>query len=59
MLCLASTLVKKPSAMKSLCMFTNVLELKKTAYRRVGASKTKYKAVKFENTPWELKKAKR
>ena len=36
------TPVKKPSAQKSLCMFTNILYVnKKTAYRRVGAAKSK------------------
>ena len=45
--------VKKPSAQKSLCMFTNILEVKKkTAYRQVGAAKSKRKAIKFGNTPW-------
>ena len=38
-------------------MFTNVLYVKKkTAYRQVGAAKSKHKAIKFRNTPWELKK---
>ena len=36
-------------------MFTNVLEVKKNAYRRFGAAKSKHKAIKFGNTPWELK----
>ena len=49
---MTSTPVMKPSAQKSLCMFTNVLEVKnKTAYRRVGATKYKRKAIKFGNTP--------
>ena len=49
-------LVKKPSAQKSLCMFTNILDLKiKTAYRQVGAAKYKRKAIKYVNTPWALK----
>ena len=44
--------VKKPSAQKSLCMFTNILEVKKkTAYCRVGAAKSKRKAIKFGNIP--------
>ena len=48
--------VKKPSARKSLCMFTKALDVnKKTAYRRVGASKYKRKAIKYGNTPWSLK----
>ena len=53
---MTSTPVKKPSARKSLCMFTNILEVnKKTACRRVGASKSKRKAIEFVNTPWALK----
>ena len=47
--------VKQPSAQKSLRMFTNVLEVKKTAYRQVGFAISKCKAIKFGNTPWELK----
>ena len=47
------TPVKKPSAQKSLCMRTNVLNVnKKTAYRRVGAAKSKREAIKYGNTPW-------
>ena len=50
---MTSTPVKKPSAQKSLYMFTNFLEMKKkTAYRQVGADKSKRKA---GNTPWALK----
>ena len=53
---MTSSPVKKPSAQKSLCMFTNVLDVnKKTAYRRFGAAKYKRKAIKFGNTPWALK----
>ena len=53
-----STSVKKSSSLKSLCMFTNVLEVKtKTAYLRVGAEKSKRKAIKFGNKPWSLKKS--
>ena len=48
----SSTPVKKPSARKSLCMFTKVLEVKNTAYRQVGAAKSNRKAIKFGNTPW-------
>ena len=48
--------VKKPSARKSLCMFTNILYVnKKTAYCRVGSVKYKHKAIKYGNTPWALK----
>ena len=54
---MTSSPVKKPSAQKSLCMFTNVLYVnKKAAYRRVGDAKSKHKAIKYGNTPWELKK---
>ena len=50
------TPVKKPSSRKSLCMFTNILDMnKKTAYRRVGAAKSKRKTIKYVNKPWELK----
>ena len=38
-------------------MFSNVLNVnKKTAYRQFGAAKYKHKAIKYVNTPWELKK---
>ena len=46
-----SSPVKKSSARKSLCMFTNVLDVKKTAFHQVGADKSKPKANKFGNTP--------
>ena len=50
---MASKTVKKPSAKKSLCMFTNNLEVKnKTAYLRVGAAEYNCKAIKFGNKPW-------
>ena len=43
---LASTPVNKPRAMKSLCLFTNILDVRnKTATRRVGADKSKNKAI--------------
>ena len=52
------TPVEKPSARKSLCMFTNILYVnKKTDYRQVGAAKSKRKAIKYGNTPWALKKS--
>ena len=48
--------VNKPSAQKSLCMFTNILDVnQKAAYRRVGAAKYNPKAIKCGNTPWALK----
>ena len=50
------TPVKKPSAQKLLCMFTNILDVnKKNAYRRVGAVQSNRKEIKFVNTPWVLK----
>ena len=53
-----STPVKKPSARKSLCLFTNILDVKKkTATRRVGAAKSKCKSVKYRTTTWALKKS--
>ena len=53
---MTSTPVKKLSAQKSLCMFTIILEVKKTTYCRIGAAKSQRKANKFVNTPWALKK---
>ena len=51
------TPVKKPSARKSLCIFTNILDMrKKNSARRVGATKYKRKTIKYGTTPWELKK---
>ena len=51
-----STPVKKKSATKPLCIFTNILDVKKkNSTRRVGASKYKCKAVKYVITPWALK----
>ena len=47
---------KKPIARKSLCMLTNILDVKKTAFRQVGAAKSKRKAIKYGNTPWSLTK---
>ena len=52
-----STPVKKPSARKSLCLFTNILYVKKkTAIRRVGAAKSKRESIKAGTTLWEKKK---
>ena len=45
------TSVKKPSDIKSLCLFTNILDMKnKTVIRRSRASKSNHKAVKSVNT---------
>ena len=54
---MTSTPVKKPSARKPLCLFTNILDMKKkTATRRFGAAKFKCKAIKYGTIPWALKK---
>ena len=52
---MTSTPFKKPHARKSLCLFTNIFDVKKTATRQFGAAKSKCKAIKFLNTPWALK----
>ena len=49
------TTVKKPSARKSMCIFTNILDVKKSAIRRVGGAKSKRKADKAGTTPIETK----
>ena len=50
-------LVKKPSAIKSLCLFTNILDVKKkTDICRVGATKLRRKANKSGTTPWAMEK---
>ena len=47
------TTVKKPSARKSLCLFTNIFDVKKkTVKRGVGAAKTKRKPIKVGNILW-------
>ena len=48
---MTSTPIKKPSAQKSLCLFTNILDVKKTACLLVEAGKFKRKAIKFGNKP--------
>ena len=50
------TTVKKPSARKSLCLFTNILDVKKKAdIWWVGAAKSKRKESIAGTTPWALK----
>ena len=50
------TPVKKPSARKSLCLFTNILYVKKKAdINQVRAAKSKLKAIKSRTKPWLLK----
>ena len=51
-----STPVKKPSAKKSLCLFTNIFDVKKkTAKRCVGDTKSKRRAMKVGNSMWTNK----
>ena len=52
---ITSTPIKTPRAQTSLCLFTNILDVKKTAYHQVRSAKSKGKAIKFRNTPWALK----
>ena len=55
---ITSTPDKKPRAQKSLCLVTNILDVKnKTATCRVGAAKSKLKVNKYDTTPWVLKKS--
>ena len=50
------TTLKETSARKLLCIFTNILDVKKkTSIRQVGTAKSKGKEIKAENTPWALK----
>ena len=50
---------KKPSARKSLCLFTTILDVKpKTAKRRFVPAKSRHKAMKLGNSLW-TKKTKR
>ena len=45
---MASTPVKKLSVRKSLCLFTNIFDVKnKAAKRRIVAAKSKHKAMKL------------
>ena len=51
------TPVKKPSARKSLCLFTNILDVKTTtAKRRFVAAKYRRKSMKVCNSLWKTKK---
>ena len=50
---MTSTPVKKPSTRKSLCLFTNIFDVKnKTEKRHVGAEKSKHRAMKLGNSLW-------
>ena len=47
------TPVKKPSARKSLCLFTNILDVQpKTVKRRFVAAESRRKAMKVFNSLW-------
>ena len=49
------TPVKKLSARKSLCLFTNILYVKKkNAICRVGAAKSNLKEIKAGTMTWEM-----
>ena len=53
---MTSTPVKKPSARKSLCLFTNILDVKpKTSKRRIVAAKSILKAMKVGSNLWTKK----
>ena len=50
---LTSIPVKKLSASKSLCLFTNILDVKpKTAKRHIVAAKSKRRSMKVGNSQW-------
>ena len=53
---MTSTQVKKSSAGKSLCLFTNILDVKnKTFTCRFVSARSKRKEIKYRTTPWALK----
>ena len=53
---MTSTPLKKPSVGKSLCLFTNILDVKpKTEKRRIVAAKYKRKSMKRGNSLWANK----
>ena len=56
---MTSALLKKPSARKPLCLFTNILNVKpKTEKHRIVASKYKHIAMKVGTSQWTKKKRK-
>ena len=56
---MTSSPVKKPSAMKSLCFFTHILNVKPTtAKRRFVAAKSRHKAMKVCSILWKKKNRK-
>ena len=53
---MTSTSANKPSGRKSLCLFTNILYVKKRiATRKVRSAKHNHKAIESGTTPWALK----
>ena len=53
---LTSTPVNKPRASKSLCLFTNILDVKpKTAKHRIVAEESKLRAMKVGTSHWTKK----
>ena len=56
---MASTPVNKPSARKSQCLFTNILDVKqKISKRRIVAAKSKRRAMKVGTSLWTSKNRK-
>ena len=54
---MTSTPVKKQSDRKSLCLFTNIFDVKKKSAKcRVGAAKSKHRTTKVGNSLWTNKK---
>ena len=54
---MTSTPVKKPSAGKSLCLFTNILDVKpKTEKCHILAARLKRRAMKLGTSQWTKKK---
>ena len=50
---MTSTLVKKPSSGKSLCLFTNILDVKpKTEKRRIVDAKSRRRTMKVGTSQW-------
>ena len=53
---MTSTPIKILIGIKSLCLFTNILDAKnKTSTRQVGAAKSNCKEIKSGTTPWAMK----
>ena len=53
---MTSTPVKKPSTRKSLCLFTNIFDVRnKTAKRRIGSAKLKHRFMKVGTILWTKK----